>query len=220
MSISDITAKNTINALIYKAVSADDVTAETTELKKDTFDADSFFIVSYENPFVLLLPNIIPVRIRAADCEINNNTPILTSFQRIPPTVPITKAGLAPLQKVSSVSACAFVHFPLLQSSAAVFAPIGKPEIKPNIMAVEHSAETPKTGCIILPKILAHMSENPEYTARDEKTRKGKSDGMIVLMQKSRAFAPAKTALSGAESKAKIPAIGKSKTKYFFIDHR
>ena len=43
MRISDITAKNTINALMYKAVSADDVTAETTELKKDTFDTDSFF---------------------------------------------------------------------------------------------------------------------------------------------------------------------------------
>ena len=119
------------------------------------------------------------------------------------PTAPITKAGPAFTQERVILSASDLLILCCEKSSAAMDAPTGKPAKSEKITTAPARPESLKIFLKNLSVFLPKKSTVPLKVAKDERTRKGKSDGTIISLQSVIPFlAPSAQTLGNETSKA------------------
>lgn len=111
--------------------------------------------------------------------------PALRDESIIVPTAPITKAGPALTQLKAILFASPELIFFCPYKEAAIEQPTGKPPKREKITALPAAPERSKIFLKNVLLFLPKKSITPLKTAKEEITRNGKSDGIIVWMQSS-----------------------------------
>lgn len=121
------------------------------------------------------------------------NSPISAFFSMAVPTVPIIKSGPELLQKgrrrIASVRLINFFSY----RSRQIFAPAGYPLKMPVIKQSAPPPLTLKSGSIKGEAKFSIKSANPQEIKVEEKTKKGKSEGITAEKQRDKAFFAAET---------------------------